>query len=147
ALYRTGRQAEALAIYQQTRRKLVEELGIEPGPALQRLEKAVLQQDPELAPPPIDSAPAPAALRAVAESQPTASAEAEPMPPQGPVSFLFAATAEQAPDPAATERKVVSVLFCDLVGFTAASEEADPEDVQARLAPYHQQVRMRIEAF
>ena len=35
---------------------------------------------------------------------------------------------------AAKERKVVSVLFCDLVGFTAASEAADPEEVQARVA-------------
>ena len=34
----------------------------------------------------------------------------------------------------------MSVLFCDLVGFTAASEQADPEDVRARLRPYHEQV-------
>ena len=45
------------------------------------------------------------------------------------------------------ERKVVSVLFCDLVGFTAASETADPEDVRARLRPYHDLLRERIEAF
>src|SRR2546425_6637280 len=45
------------------------------------------------------------------------------------------------------ERKVVSVLFCDLVGFTAASESADPEEVQARVAPYHARTRDRIEAF
>jgi hypothetical protein len=48
ALYRAGRQAEALEAYQQLRRKLVEELGIEPGPPIQRLEKAVLVQDPAL---------------------------------------------------------------------------------------------------
>ncbi len=45
------------------------------------------------------------------------------------------------------ERKVVTVLFCDLVGFTAASEAADPEDVRARLRPYHELLRERIEAF
>jgi Adenylate and Guanylate cyclase catalytic domain len=45
------------------------------------------------------------------------------------------------------ERKVVSVLFCDLVGFTAASEVADPEDVRARLRPYHGLLRERIVAF
>jgi class 3 adenylate cyclase/tetratricopeptide (TPR) repeat protein len=48
---------------------------------------------------------------------------------------------------AGEERKVVSVLFCDLVGFTAASEAADPEDVRARLVPYHERLRERIEAF
>ena len=41
----------------------------------------------------------------------------------------------------------MSVLFCDLVGFTAASESADPEEVQARIAPYHARTRERIEAF
>jgi hypothetical protein len=48
ALYRSGRQAEALDAYRQTRRLLVGELGIEPGPALQELEKAILRQSPEL---------------------------------------------------------------------------------------------------
>ena len=48
ALYRCGRQAEALRAYQAARRTLVEELGVEPGPALQRLEHAVLRQDPSL---------------------------------------------------------------------------------------------------
>jgi YVTN family beta-propeller protein len=48
ALYRDGRQAEALAVYQQTRRLLVDELGIEPSPALQRLEGAILRQEPAL---------------------------------------------------------------------------------------------------
>jgi class 3 adenylate cyclase/tetratricopeptide (TPR) repeat protein len=47
----------------------------------------------------------------------------------------------------ARERKVITVLFCDLVGFTAASESADPEEVQARVAPYHGRARERIEAF
>ena len=48
ALYRCGRQAEALEAYQASRRKLVEELGLEPGPALQRVERAILQQDASL---------------------------------------------------------------------------------------------------
>jgi DNA-binding SARP family transcriptional activator len=50
ALYAAGRQAEALDVYRRTRRNLVDELGIEPGPALQELEKAVLRHDPALAP-------------------------------------------------------------------------------------------------
>jgi YVTN family beta-propeller protein len=48
ALYRSGRQGEALEAYQRTRRVLVDELGIDPGQALQRLEKAILVQDPSL---------------------------------------------------------------------------------------------------
>ena len=50
ALYRSGRQAEALDVYRQTRRLLVEELGIEPSPALHGLEQAILNQDPGLTP-------------------------------------------------------------------------------------------------
>ncbi len=48
ALYRSGRQAEALAAYQAARGTLVESLGIEPGPPLQELERAILRQDPSL---------------------------------------------------------------------------------------------------
>lgn len=55
ALYRSGRQAEALETYRETRRVLVEELGIEPSSELRELERAILCQDPALA-----SAPAPA---------------------------------------------------------------------------------------
>ena len=54
---------------------------------------------------------------------------------------------EAPPAPALEERKVVTVLFCDLVGFTAASEQADPEDVRARLQPYHERVREEIERY
>jgi DNA-binding SARP family transcriptional activator len=51
ALYRSGRQAEALAAYRAGRRQLVEELGIEPSPELQDLERAILRHDPALAEP------------------------------------------------------------------------------------------------
>jgi YVTN family beta-propeller protein len=53
ALYRSGRQAEALQAYQATRRVLVDELGIEPSQELQRLEHAILVHDPSLEPPPV----------------------------------------------------------------------------------------------
>ena len=49
--------------------------------------------------------------------------------------------------PALEERKVVSVLFCDLVGFTAASERQDPEDVRARIRPYHARLKREIERY
>jgi predicted ATPase/DNA-binding SARP family transcriptional activator len=48
ALYRSSRQAEALASYRDARRRFVDELGIEPGPELQRLERSVLAHDPSL---------------------------------------------------------------------------------------------------
>jgi DNA-binding SARP family transcriptional activator len=49
-LYRSGRQGEALAVYRNTRQVLVEELGLEPSPALQELERAILRGDPAIAP-------------------------------------------------------------------------------------------------
>jgi DNA-binding SARP family transcriptional activator len=62
ALYRSGRQAEALRVYHETREILVEELGLEPGRALQRLERAVLVHDPSLELGAEEGAPEPARL-------------------------------------------------------------------------------------
>src|SRR5580765_8017719 len=50
ALYRADRQAEALDAFQSARRVLREELGLEPGPALREVERAILRQDPSLRP-------------------------------------------------------------------------------------------------
>ncbi|MFF7858691.1 BTAD domain-containing putative transcriptional regulator [Streptomyces sp. NPDC007904] len=55
ALYRSGRQAEALAVYADTRRLLADELGVDPRPGLRRLQERILRADPGLAEP---SAPA-----------------------------------------------------------------------------------------
>jgi len=52
ALYRSGRQAEALEIYRSGRKLLADELGLEPGEELRRMEKGILEQDPGLAAPP-----------------------------------------------------------------------------------------------
>jgi DNA-binding SARP family transcriptional activator len=68
ALYRSGRQAEALDLYRTTREALVETFGIEPTPALRELERAILTQDPLLDPEraaPARSGPAPEPERAV----------------------------------------------------------------------------------
>ena len=61
--------------------------------------------------------------------------------------FCGAPLAEQPLRSRREERKVVSVLFCDLVGFTAASDHADPEDVRARIRPYHARLRQEIERY
>jgi DNA-binding SARP family transcriptional activator len=63
ALYRCGRQAEALDVYRETRRLLDEELGLEPSPALKQLERAILRHDPELAPAKPASPPQAGSLR------------------------------------------------------------------------------------
>jgi YVTN family beta-propeller protein len=73
ALYRCGRQAEALEAYRQARKTLVEEIGVEPGPELRELHEAILRQDPALdapsavspvlTPEPREAAPPPEARR------------------------------------------------------------------------------------
>jgi DNA-binding SARP family transcriptional activator/tetratricopeptide (TPR) repeat protein len=68
ALYRAGRQAEALGVYRAGRRVLVDQLGIEPSTGLRELERAILAQDPALAPP----APERRARRQRHESEPGA---------------------------------------------------------------------------
>jgi class 3 adenylate cyclase/tetratricopeptide (TPR) repeat protein len=50
-----------------------------------------------------------------------------------------------APAPRVEERKVVTVVFCDLVGSTARAERADPEDVRAALSAFHERVRHDLE--
>ncbi len=49
--------------------------------------------------------------------------------------------------PAREERKVVTVLFADLVGFTSRAEQLDPEDVRALLSPYYARLRNELERF
>ncbi|HET9215086.1 MAG TPA: adenylate/guanylate cyclase domain-containing protein, partial [Gaiellaceae bacterium] len=57
------------------------------------------------------------------------------------------ALAEAAEPAIVEERKVVTVLFADLVGFTGRAEQLDPEDVRRLLAPYHARVKAELESF
>src|SRR5205807_3582576 len=61
----------------------------------------------------------------------------------------LACGAELTPEraPAREERKVVTVLFADLVGFTARAERLDPEDVRRLLSPYYARLRAELERF
>ncbi|MEU9456902.1 BTAD domain-containing putative transcriptional regulator [Streptomyces sp. NPDC048277] len=80
ALYRSGRQAEALAAYRATRRDLVTELGVEPGPELQDLHDRILTADPSLK----SGAPASAATEPTAQTAPVAEQRVTPaqLPPK-----------------------------------------------------------------
>jgi class 3 adenylate cyclase/tetratricopeptide (TPR) repeat protein len=71
----------------------------------------------------------------------------EENPERARFCWACGAAIAEGPRSGAEERKIISVLFVDLVGFTAASEQADPEDVRARLRPYHARVKQEIERF
>jgi DNA-binding SARP family transcriptional activator/tetratricopeptide (TPR) repeat protein len=124
ALYRCDRQADALAAYREARSLLVEELGIEPGRALQQLEHAILRQDAELDLAPISASPFSAPARSVTPDQPS-----PPLPRKR------------------EERKLVSVLFVELVSHGGRGEKADPEDMGRVLRGSHKVVRQEIERF
>jgi class 3 adenylate cyclase len=65
-----------------------------------------------------------------------------------PARFCFACGTPLLVDERADEeRRIVSVVFVDLVGFTGQAEKLDPEDVRALLAPYHNAVREELESF
>jgi LuxR family maltose regulon positive regulatory protein len=68
ALYRSGRQAEALRAYTEIRDRLVDELGIDPGQALRELQARILAQDPSLGPAGASAGPAPARVAASPEA-------------------------------------------------------------------------------
>ncbi|MGB2568405.1 BTAD domain-containing putative transcriptional regulator [Micromonospora citrea] len=99
ALYRSGRQAEALAAYREIGELLREEYGIEPGNALQELHRRILRSDPTLAPPTHPASPTPAAPTHPAPPAPAAPpALAAPTEPAAP-SAAAASSAAVVPVP------------------------------------------------
>ena len=97
ALYRAERQAEALEAYQDARRALVDELGIEPGPELQELERAILRQDPSLDVPAAGPA-APERSILVAIDDDALLAVAEPLARRPPRVLILARLVRDAAD-------------------------------------------------
>lgn len=115
ALYRSGRQAEALRVYQDARRTLAEELGLEPGQELKELEQAILRQE-----------------ESVAATPPRRSRVAKPV--------------ETQPSRRAREvRKIVTLLFSDVVSSTELGETADPEAVRRVMFRWYDAMRAVIE--
>jgi DNA-binding SARP family transcriptional activator len=141
ALYRSGRQADALAAYQEARRALVEELGIEPGKALRDLHQRVLNQDPALDLPPQETAVSPrsdGAVEALATPAGVCGRCGETNPPEA----RFCLACGTGLDLDTTEsRRLVTVLFCDVTGSTALGERHDPEQLRRVLSRYAREAR------
>ena len=116
ALYRSGRQAEALEAYQAARAALVDGLGIEPGPGLRELHQQILMQDPGL-------------------DLPVAKQPARPEPP----------VHADPPARVAESRKTVTVLFCDLADSTELGERLDPESLRGLMARWYDAMREPLE--
>jgi DNA-binding SARP family transcriptional activator len=109
ALYRSQRQADALQAYQDTRRTLVEELGIEPGVHLRELEQAILAQNPALAVPRVEREPDPVSR------------------PEVLVPDRLAEKARRAGGLLEGERKQVTVLFAGVQGSLELAASVDAE--------------------
>jgi DNA-binding SARP family transcriptional activator len=126
ALYRNGRQAEALEAYRETKRILDEELGLEPSPALRELEGAILRQEPELG-----FRAEPAAVTAIADAPPRRRRRAA-------VALVAVALA------AATAAAAVAVLHRDRTSPSSpASAPAAKQSPAAAAKPPHTAPRHR----
>jgi DNA-binding SARP family transcriptional activator len=110
ALYRAGRQADALALYQEGRAVLVEELGLEPSESLKQMEQAILRHDPSLEP-----------------SQPAATE---------PLDEADALARTQTDVAAVPVRKTVTVLACAVANAAGDRARLDPESLQLLMSRY-----------
>jgi DNA-binding SARP family transcriptional activator len=144
ALYRSGRQAEALAAYRTVRTALKDELGLQPGPALRELEAAILRQDEGLtlagtdvewrrhAASPARSAGPPGRERVGRQPPPADSAQA---------GF------RGSQDVTAGERRVVSVLVADVAGSTDVTEQLGAARSKVMLDELAGLMREEVERF
>src|SRR5579862_3694669 len=128
ALYQSGRQAEALRAYTEARDRLVDELGIDPGPALRELEARILAQDPSLA------AAGPAGLEAVPAPMATGNLR-EPLS-----SFVGRAAELQELSEAVRSSRLVTLIGPGGVGKTRLAVAA-----AAALRPEHREGAWLVE--
>ncbi|HEY2220193.1 MAG TPA: BTAD domain-containing putative transcriptional regulator [Gaiellaceae bacterium] len=117
ALYRSGRQADALAAYQDTRVMLVDDLGLEPSASLQRLERAILAHDPSLD---LAAASTHSSPRRAAFSPPAVDTEIE-------------------------ARKTVTLVFCDISAETTLGDRLDAESMRLVMARYFEYAAAPLE--
>ena len=139
ALYRSGRHPEALAAYRDAVAAL-DEIGLQPGPELRQLEEAILHHALVLLSPP----------RPGDERGPTN--VVAPEPSTGSAAVMVdgdSAQPEETDDAGArtvpSRRKVVTALFCDVVGSTQLGEDLDPEALHGVMNQYWREVRAIIE--
>jgi len=123
ALYRSGRQAEALDAYQQARQALVEELGIEPGRSLRGLQQAILQQDP--------------ALDAETFVEPVAPTDRQP---------VETSVASGSSSTVRAKRKTVTVVHVHIGVVAELGEQLDPEVLRRVLARAFEEVSAAVAA-
>jgi DNA-binding SARP family transcriptional activator/class 3 adenylate cyclase/tetratricopeptide (TPR) repeat protein len=134
ALYRCGRQAEALDAYRQTREMMAEELGIDPSRPLQELERAILAQDPLLDWGPVGEKSTAPILVAPSERSPT-SPRAEPA--------LTSPAMTTGPAPSAAKRTVTVVSVG--IAATKGGKQLDPESSEHLEASYVDRLRQILE--
>ena len=128
-----GNRAEALRVYERCRQLLATELGAYPSPETESIYRELLEQ------------PASGRTREPIVSE--APGRAEAVRPEDPeAGEPDAAVAMETPT-SREERKIVTVLFADLVEFTATAERLDPEDVRAFLMPFYAHIRSELERF
>ncbi|HEY1332516.1 MAG TPA: BTAD domain-containing putative transcriptional regulator [Actinomycetota bacterium] len=121
ALFRSGRQAEALAVYREGRQALADELGIDPGLPLQRLEQQILRQDPVL----YDGDPG--ALVA------------------GAGAAVQAMTPGASDGEATLEENAVTILSAAAAGFAELKDKLDPREFRHVAGRYFDGMRREIE--